>query len=755
MTDLTKLLADIQKPETSHVDLYKRRAMGTLQWFLEKDAKTHPIHNNNDLQFYMCGQEGFAAIEADIRAATTSIDIVLWGFDPGMELVRNGATWPRGTTYGDLLTAKANQGVKVRLLVWFDGDVPLSEYLFFVPGIGPYLAATGGYLPGVNPIAKATGNVPDIGPVSGQRLSPSQKGVQAPAPSSNGLSGSFTLGDRASYCREWWTQALRGAFPNLEIRLRKMHPAAVASNAQTHLPASAKSLAEQAGMKRVATHHQKPILIDYAAADKNQCSTRNTCGYVMGLNSVTDYWDTPEHSYNNPLRELSPASGTVSERSLWYLKPYRDYAIRVTGEALHDLNANFVEGWDKADGYGAAHGAKGPSLAEARKSIQPQDLPRPPGAACRSQIVRTFPDRGEANILKAYTLATSNALNYLYVENQYFQLSEWTKLLKQMRQQYRTGMLDAGATVNDIRPLHVFVVIPQAERDQMVPATYDTLNQLGQTQNMGAYGKAVGEHRKPVQPQQQQPGLLQQTGRALVQGVAAVLNPVGTVKGVINDMQREGEEKLKRAIVKESADAAPANPVGELNDLGIKTLAAMLLTYDAGNQARDIRIKDRDNNAQRAQAQKEEEANKTGERKGKANDVDLERRDECTIQPPSYREIYIHSKLMLIDDVYTTLGSANLNARSMVGDSELNICTEQPSFTQAARKRVWGNLAGADLDGKSCTPGEKGETGDTFGKWVERMDDNKKNRKASKAPINGSFIHPFEDPRGVPLVRLA
>lgn len=728
MTDLTKLLTTIQVRERTHVDLYKRHGVGSLQWFLEKDVKTHPIHNNNDLRFFICGQQGFAAIEADIRKATQSVDLVMWGFDPGMELVRKGSTWPRGTTYGDLLITKAREGVKVRILLWYDGDVPLSEYLFFFGAIGRYLALSGGYVPGVNPIAQITKNAPDIGPMSGIPWGPSIKGVETPLPSSDGHSTDYTLTERANYCRDWWTKALHGSFPNLEIRLRKMHPGAVAGNAQTYLPETAKAFTEKAGMAHVATHHQKPVLIDYGVPGKDG-KPLNTCGYVMGLNSVTDYWDTHEHGYNDAKRELSPHSGTITAQSMWYLKPYRDYAIRVEGEALYNLNENFVQGWDSADGYGSANGAKGAHLADERKGIQPKDISRPKGAACRAQIVRTFPDKNEATILKAYTLASSNAVNYIYVENQYFQLSDWPKLLKDIRQKYRQGMSDAGADVSDIKPLHVFVVTPQPERGQMVPSTYDTLNQLGQAGGMQTYDNRVQGKPKP-------PTDLK----------TALRHPIDTATERL-------EEPTRDEIAKASKDASPINPVGELNDLGIKALAAMLMTYDAANQSRHIRIKDRDSDAQNAKAAQDAKTNaKTGRHEGKADDVDLDRLDECTIQPGRYREIYIHSKLMLVDDVYTTLGSANLNARSMCGDSEFNICTENMSFTKDARKRVWGNLAGADLDGKSGAPGD---TQETFKQWGKRMSNNKQNRKDGKPPEKNSFIHPFEDPRDAPLARLA
>ena len=54
-----------------------------------------------------------------------------------------------------------------------------------------------------------------------------------------------------------------------------------------------------------------------------------------------------------------------------------------------------------------------------------------------------------------------------------------------------------------------------------------------------------------------------------------------------------------------------------------------------------------------------------------------------------YKDIYVHSKLLLVDDVYFTLGSANFNVRSMEVDSELNIAMTSPILTQKWRKELW------------------------------------------------------------------
>ncbi|MFJ3262172.1 phosphatidylserine/phosphatidylglycerophosphate/cardiolipin synthase family protein [Pseudomonas sp. NPDC086581] len=51
--------------------------------------------------------------------------------------------------------------------------------------------------------------------------------------------------------------------------------------------------------------------------------------------------------------------------------------------------------------------------------------------------------------------------------------------------------------------------------------------------------------------------------------------------------------------------------------------------------------------------------------------------------------VYIHSKLMIINDVFTIHGSANINTRSMRVDSELNIAHEWHEVTRPMRRKLW------------------------------------------------------------------
>ena len=72
--------------------------------------------------------------------------------------------------------------------------------------------------------------------------------------------------------------------------------------------------------------------------------------------------------------------------------------------------------------------------------------------------------------------------------------------------------------------------------------------------------------------------------------------------------------------------------------------------------------------------------------------------------PKQWMPVYVHSKIMIVDDVFLTHGSANINVRSMEVDSELNICHENSEATQALRRRLWRIHAKGSEDGESDSP---------------------------------------------------
>lgn len=106
----------------------------------------------------------------------------------------------------------------------------------------------------------------------------------------------------------------------------------------------------------------------------------------------------------------------------------------------------------------------------------------------------------------------------------------------------------------------------------------------------------------------------------------------------------------------------------------------------------------------------------------------------------AYREIYIHSKLMIIDDAFITLGSANLNQRSMSVDSEINIAATGQLYASDLRERVF-SLLSKDNPGS----GDPKVLPVAFKKWNDLIVSNKEQRQQG-LPMKG-FLLQFEDHR--------
>ncbi len=58
--------------------------------------------------------------------------------------------------------------------------------------------------------------------------------------------------------------------------------------------------------------------------------------------------------------------------------------------------------------------------------------------------------------------------------------------------------------------------------------------------------------------------------------------------------------------------------------------------------------------------------------------------------------LYVHAKVGLVDDRWLTVGSANLNAHSLLNDTEMNVVTTDPRLARETRIRLWSEHLGVD-----------------------------------------------------------
>jgi phosphatidylserine/phosphatidylglycerophosphate/cardiolipin synthase-like enzyme len=97
-----------------------------------------------------------------------------------------------------------------------------------------------------------------------------------------------------------------------------------------------------------------------------------------------------------------------------------------------------------------------------------------------------------------------------------------------------------------------------------------------------------------------------------------------------------------------------------------------------------------------------------------------------------YEETYIHAKVAIVDDAAFTVGSANLNVRSMALDSELNLLSEAKDVAFDLRKRLFNQCT------NNVGPAQFGDMEKTFEDWLTLMKDNKK-AMANRQPLIGQI----------------
>lgn len=460
----------------------------------------------------------------------------------------------------------------------------------------------------------------------------------------------------------------------------------------------------------------------------------------------TQYQDDSPLQENSGGSNLKPVYVTI-DAAMQPRMPWQDVHCRIEGPAVSDLARNFILRWNGLGGK--------PKLEQAKPASQYSS----PGS-CQVQVLRSAPKRqrlaeyggltyelkermskpmmAENDIMRAMTNLILRAQHFIYIENQFF--------------------------VSDFEQPQGY----DLEGDLSGPAQQANKVKWGLDQTSGAYlstTRIAGDHT---------------TDTKLPQNRICA-----TIAERIDIAIRDARKHPFHVII-----TLPVHPEGSLSNGAIMTQVHWTMqTLVFGSHSLLNRIR-RSIKAQ--QLREKNDSNPDRVLKIGNNEYEDVPLDECfkyvTLlnlrnwaklgERYVTEQVYVHSKLMIVDDLYAILGSANINDRSLQGtrDSELavlvvddkverkDICGNGKAlpvrgFAHTLRREVWRKIFGLTGKGRPAkeleyavehpgapaswkaiqqVAGENSELYEAAFKFIPRNkdpNDEKKSRSASIWPI--------------------
>lgn len=507
-----------------------------------------------------------------------------------------------------------------------------------------------------------------------------------------------------------------------------------------------------------ATYHQKTVLIDYKS------TKGKAVGFVMGHNMLKNYMDDAEHKmFGSAVRY--PGFG-----------PWQDISVMVRGECLEDIANNFVESWPEGssgdlhesnllaeDGNGKIAGLgqvlrtalcpggappgypvanlgiiaclalvlealcillevilglyydvkralkKAANLLKEGETLLAMSQPEPSKIApdiC-SPAVRS-PDA--ISIYKGYLNAIHNCSIFLYTENQYFRHE---LLAEQAKQTARRHVAPGGD------PLYWFVVTNHPVSKGEAPKTATMLEALGQHERLARYV------RDPIDKKLERKKFEKcvQRRKEIKKELAEQGNPTWYLQFVDDaNISIDPETLAKLAQVKEEKKAELEAEYQELAEEQNEIERRFPSIRSYGEDPKTV-------------WDEEERENVFKTVDDPHLKVLVATLTSCSGGDPCmYTPIYVHSKLLVVDDAYMSIGSANINFRSMHIDAEINIATDSGSTAAELRKKLFVQHTSINYDSAFRN----------YNHWLTTMDNNW--RYMHKGVKLEGFLTHFYDP---------
>ncbi|MCH5551888.1 phospholipase D-like domain-containing protein [Pseudomonas syringae pv. syringae] len=628
-----------------------------MPWFVQgteycpTEATFEPLVN---------GERAFGAVYDAIMAAKQSVEIICWGFQPSMYFKRGDSC---SLCIGELLALKAQEGVQVKVLCWYDSThmaqsmenpTPGDNVSNWAPGLDDFFHATS--------ISKELGfdrvnkKLEELRAKGEQNRNKDQIEIdklwyrQVRLAYTGAETGPIELGQRFFRVMGWADEesikdtTLQFVTRDFSVSDRVEIAWRLAMEALDQDRSKTNKVMSTTAMFLAPTHHQKMVLVDY---EKPELAV----GFVMGHNTLDAYWDKDDHAYERMAAQKGRNGAT----------PRQDISSRVTGPILEYLNQNFCEAWEKETHI---------NLLPARKHIVDQLKARQAyGTPLMAQILRTRSQSNVRDIEKLYLKAVNNTTQFIYIENQYFR---WPPLAEKIKSVVQ-NLLDGGRDLEVDGPVYLFVVTNSSNEgmgDGSVN-TFRMLKQLGRPELLPGVARAErhDELMDELYAAKQEELLATQKAAAFnqVHGIDHTERAARIYEPLKNKL---AEARAKVARLEQEMPEKDAEIVTPSEIEGLKIHICTLVAPDS--------------------------------------------------PPNDWMDVYVHSKLMIVDDVFTTIGSANINTRSMQVDTELNICVEDPSVTKPLREHLFDLHIGKKISGLDTT--------ETYQKWQEAIDKNKSRR---------------------------